>query len=230
MDDFPPILPVIDEAIAKKRQVKEQNSWYSSGLGSCPTSRYLERMGAVPDHDFDSRTLRVFEMGNLIETFVVDNLKEKYPDAELQSRFEFNGMSGKADIVLGDDIKEVKSVRSDDYWMMARGKRPPKIQHRMQLWSQLEGLKKPRGSIVYVSKDDLSITEFIVYRDSEGLREAVTAELGLMNRAWEAKLPPPPVRWDFDARRFTELTKDDWQIKYSRFRDQVFTQSEYLKI
>ena len=105
MNDFPPLQPVIDEAIAAKRQVKEQKTWYSSGLGSCPTSRFLERAGFTPDHDFEPRTLRVFEMGNLIETFVVNNLKEKYPNAELQSRFEFDGLSGKSDIMLEEDIK-----------------------------------------------------------------------------------------------------------------------------
>lgn len=220
---------IVDSVIAEGRKTKEQNSWYSSGLGSCLTSRYLERSGARPDKEFEPRTLRVFEMGNRIETFVVDAIRTRFPAVETQVPFRFRGLTGKADVVVGENVKEIKSVRSDDFWMMARGKRPPKIQHKMQLWSQLEGLGREQGQIVYVSKDDLAIVEFTVFRNSDGLREAVTAEVDYLDRCWEAKLPPEPVKWDFDDRRFVPLSKDDWQLKYSRWAKQVFIQPEYLK-
>ena len=84
--------------------------------------------------------------------------------------------------------------------------------------------------IVYISKDDLAILEYPIFRSNKDIEQAVMNELIILNESWKQKLPPPPVIWDWDKKKFVEMKKTDWQYKYSRYSKQVFKQKKYLDL
>lgn len=209
-----------------ERQKHEINSWQCSRLGSCLRGIYFERLGAKPDTEFDDRTLRVFAMGNMIEEFYVDRLEEEYglelplPEGEkpllkveTQVRVEDEGLgvSGYADLVIEKDgVKEVLEIKSKNSrafsYMVNKGEGAMR-QHQYQIWTYLYLLGIERGKIIYLSKDDMRLVEFVVMRNDEQLKKEVFAELDLLNRAWKDKNPallPLPE-------------KRSWQEKYCRF-------------
>jgi len=211
------IQKIISDHIESEREEKDITNWYASGLGSCLTGRYLERMGVEPDEDFDERTLRVFSVGRMFEDWLISKIGAGHK-VETQVRVESkeHHISGKVDLILNDVVFEVKSKHSKAFWWMTK-QGDAQIQHKMQLWVYLWLLKKEKGRIVYISKDDLAIQEYWVMRDDKELEEMVMNELNILNEAWEQKLPPRPV--------------DDpkhWHNKYCRFHKQCIAQEQYL--
>lgn len=210
------------------REKKEITSWYASGLGTCPTGRYLERIGVPPDTEFDERTLDVFAVGKSEEAFFLETLKNsELLDFQEQVRIEDKklGVSGYADAVAvvkesGKPIVlEIKSKHSRAFWYMHKKKEGAQMHHRMQLWIYLYCLDIEEGRIVYISKDDRCKLEFPIYLNDPELKKLVMSELKMMQRAWKEKLPPPVL---FD--------ETDWRAKYCRWHKQCTCQKEYLTL
>ena len=217
----------VNRALDTPREKREITSWHASGFGSCPTGRYLERLGVEPDEPFDQRTLRVFSAGTKFEEWMIELALKGLPDAQIsltqQVRVEIGdwGVSGYADAVVdvsGERIVyEIKSKHSRAFhWMEKMGEGAMR-QHQMQVWLYLHGLGIEEGRILYVSKDDLCMLEYPVYHSDGELSAEVANEVSLLNRAWEAKLPPRPIE---DPKA--------WQNKYCRFHKQCLAQEKYL--
>jgi len=206
-----PIQQFINEAVNEKREKKEITSWHISKLGSCLRGIYYERLGVKPDKEFDDRTLRVFSVGKMFESWLIDKIKDKVKIEE-QVRVEDKklGVSGYADFVAEVDgvkkVYEVKSKHSRSFWYMKkRGK--PQRQHEYQLWTYLYLLGIDRGSLIYLSKDDLAILEYPVLLADEKLKGEVMTEIKLLNEAWKKKDPS-----------LLPLYEDkDWRSKYCRY-------------
>lgn len=210
--------------------------WRSSGLGSCLTSRYMARSGVRPE-EHSGRTLRVFALGNLTEEFVLKALRKKMKISTQTSLFIKKwGLSGHVDVLIKDkkkvktreEIWEIKTIRSDDFWNVGK-KYPPKLQHRLQLWSYLHGLGKKMGRLIYISKDDQAVKEFLVREDEEVLAYIVEKEMEILNTAWEYKVAPPPVRFT-DTGECVSLMSDDWQYRYSNYGGDIYKLPEYLDL
>ena len=202
------IQDLIDKAIANEpREDKKQTSWHASALGRCLCGTYLERLGVEPDEPFDARTLRVFSMGKQIERWVLDKIKETGAEVEEQVRVEDKelNVSGYVDAVVNKIPIEIKSQHSRSFWYMTKqgGANPT---HVKQLWMYLYLLQSDFGKLIYCSKDDLAIQEYIVRRDDIEVENDVLAELEVLNFAWEKKLAPPPI-----------TDEKDWRYKYCRF-------------
>ena len=200
-------------------------SWRSSGLGSCMTGRYLERMGVPPDEEFDARTLRVFSAGKKWEDFVMEHIKRN-PDIIVEQQLDFeipeHNLTGHCDARVTKDNKrkvlECKSKNSRAFWYMAKKGEGANLHHKMQLWSYLWGLDEEEGAILYIEKDTETVLEFPVYRSDPYLQKLVMDELNTLNRAWKEKLPPEPVR-----------DPKDWRYQYCRWHKQCMSQPAYLK-
>jgi len=115
-------------------------------------------------------------------------------------------------------IYEIKSKHSRAFWYMDKKGEGASEHNLMQLWSYLWVLDIPEGRLLYVSKDDLSVLEYIVLRDDPELEKKVIEELKILNEAWEQKLPPEPIR-----------DRKHWHYKYCRFHKQCLSQPAYLK-
>lgn len=222
------IQELIDQSIKEERDEKEhiQRHWYISRLGSCPTGQYLERAGAEPDEPFDNRTLRVFHCGRVFEDWIVGLLeKQESATLETQVAVEANDLdvSGYADIVLTENgqptVYEIKSKHSRAFWYMVEDHKlrdgtikkaeGANRQHEIQLWMYLYLLDVPMGKLVYVSKDDLTIAEYPVFRDDNVLKAEVLSTLSILNKAWADKVPPQPI-----------TDPADWRYKYCSYHKQ----------
>lgn len=221
---------LVDKALSTEREKREITSWHASGLGSCPTGRYLERLGVEPDEEFDERTLRVFSAGKKFEDWILDLALEGLkgsPDAqislirEVPAKLEDWGVSGRADAVVevsGEKVVyEIKSKHSRAFhWMSKKGEGAMR-QHEMQLWVYLKALNIPEGRILYISKDDLCFLEYIVRLDDTVLGQEVALEVELLNRAWALKVPPKPI-----------ADPKAWQNTYCRWHKKCVSQEKYL--
>lgn len=212
---------LISQSLAT-REKKAITSWHPSKLGSCLTGAYLERQGVAPDEDFDDRTLRVFSCGKFFEDWACAQLQATGTAFETQVRIEWPEMdvTGYADLLLDDIVYEIKSKNSRAFWYMVGNSRRqgegPNRQHQQQLWTYLRVLKKERGEIVYISKDDLAIQQYPVFLNDNELESEVMAQLEVLNKAWRDQVPPPVTHDD-----------DSWQAKYCRWHTQckALTQS-----
>ena len=77
--------------------------------------------------------------------------------------------------------------------------------HRMQLWIYLYELGIKEGSIFYISKDDMSISEYPVFLNDKKLEKEVFNELKILNNCWKKKILPPLA------------PAGSWQAKYCRW-------------
>ena len=207
---------LIDKALLEKNNKREKHkqvSWHASGLGGCLRGQFFSRLGVEPDYTIDERTLRVFDMGNKIEDWVVDliSTQDNIVGVETQVRIEDKklNVSGYADLVLefrNEKIAyEIKSKHSRSFWYL--NKQGAQRGHEYQLWIYLYVLGIKKGKIVYISKDDLAIMEFEVNINDEQLKKEVFEILGLLNVAWKKQDPlllPLPK-------------KDSWQSKYCSY-------------
>lgn len=185
------IQELVNEAVKSERQSKEQRHWYISRLGACPTGQYLERLGVAPDSPFDDRTLRVFHAGRVFEDWIVGLLTGAETQVPVESQ-ELD-ISGYADLKIGDMVYEIKSKHSRAFWYMIDKGEGANRQHEIQLWTYLYLLDLPEGKLVYISKDDLTIAEFPVFRDDAVLKAETLQILDTLNTAWRTKTPPVPV-------------------------------------
>lgn len=225
---------ILQKSLENDREERAITSWHASGLGSCLTTRYLERSGVDADTPFDPRILRVFSVGQHFEDWLAD-LVEKHEGvkADRQVRVEWPeyNLTGKCDQVFSKPrpyIYEYKTMHSRAFWHMNKEKVSGKPNHQMQLWVYLERLGIDEGRLVYFSKDDLAISEFQVLRSDESIKNRVIDELKILNAAWKAQLPPPPLIHENDSWR--PMTTKDWQCKYSRWNQQIFIQPQYLSL
>lgn len=192
-----------------ERKDYKQTSWHASGLGSCLRGTYLKRLGVELDTEMDERQLRKFDVGNIMEDWLVD-LIERNDDlkkVERQVRIDSEkwNLSGKADAVLTyqNDLKEVleiKTQHSKSFWYMVKNGNRPHRHHEYQLWCYLKLLGIEDGKLVYISKDDLAIQEYFVKASDKDIENEVVAQLLMLNTAWKMKNPidlplPPAGNW-----------------------------------
>lgn len=237
------IVKLLNEIILKEDKKKREEtlgkgitSWRSSGLGTCMRGRYLDRLlsgtGIKPEHD--PRTLRVFEMGNQVEDWLMNSLdkQDKYKvhqQVELADP-EYN-LTGHLDGYLiengstkpDETIIECKSKNSKAFWYMDKKGEGAAIHQKMQLHTYLYMMNKyggtlpdgtvipPRsglltkGSLLYVSKDDMAMLEYPVFLNDKELEKMWKYELDTLNKCWKDKTAPPAPE------------KGSWQEKYCKF-------------
>lgn len=214
------IQKVIDDAISDKREDRKvPNSWHPSRLGACRTGLFLERAGTTPDQDFEPRVLRIFDVGRKFEDWVSGLIKEKAESYEEQVRLEWpeQNVTGYADAVVNDKlVYEFKSKNSRSFWYMREKAQGPSEHNLMQLWVALKILNKKEGRLVYISKDDLSILEYVVLL-TDPIGSKAMEELQILNWAWEAQLPPKPIE-----------DPKDWRAKYCSWHNQCVRQDGYF--
>ena len=168
-----------DERKTRKRSGKIS----PSTLGRCYRYQYWYRKGEEPSNPPDARALRVFKVGDLFHTFI----QQFFETEDVERIVEVDDIKGYADIVTKDEVVDIKSQHSRAFWYMKKDnydvakEKEPQI---LQVMTYVYLLKKKYGRLVFVSKDDLCVEEYVF--DIENWRERVEKELAL-NRAYWAK-------------------------------------------
>jgi len=231
------IIKLLNDIILKEDKKKRDESlgvgitgWRSSGLGTCMRGRYLDRLlsgtGLKPEHD--PRTLRIFEMGNQVEKWLMDSLnKQDEYTVEAQGEMydpELN-LTGHFDAVLCEKTEPYKAIMIECKSKNSNGfkylKGDAQIHHKMQLHSYLYMINKygytspdgtkgsysnlKEGKVLYVSKDDMMLGEYSVFLNDVELEKMWKYEIETLNKCWNDKTAPPAPE------------KGSWQEKYCKF-------------
>ena len=180
----------LDEALLKEREKERVRSGMYSPhlLGRCYRAQYWNRQGIEPSNPPDTRALRVFKCGELFHRFVQDLLPEHQAEVEATDGENFYG---KADIVCEGEVIDLKSQHSKAFWWMAKSnydiseeKKPNILQLMCYCWL----LGKPRGRLVFISKDDLCVNEYVFEYDK--WREKLQEEIDTLKMYWEKQELP----------------------------------------
>lgn len=198
-----------DKLKAKDEQKRIRSHKFSpSSFGYCYRKQIFNRQDVPKTNPPDARSLRIFACGNLFHDFV----QQFFPDAQTEVLVELDDLKGYADIVRDDEVVDIKSCHSGQFnYLCTPGYdiATEKYSNIIQLMAYALYLGKPRGRLVFVSKDDLRIEEFPFF--TEKWKDQVELELQTLRSYWNlgaGQLPPPVPRAFIDGvDKFKECRK-----------------------
>jgi len=202
------IQKLIDDYIAQSRSKKRKSSGKisPSDLGRCYRYQYWHRKGEEATNPPDIISLRKFEAGKLFHDFVQNRL----PEHDTEVLCETEDIKGFADIVGDNWVADIKSVHSFQFWHAEKSNyniKEKKYQNILQLMCYAMLLGKPKGILVFVSKDDLAISEY-EFNLAEW-EHHLNIELGMIRRYWAGDVLPPTQPRAYDGK----------ECKYCIYRD-----------
>lgn len=195
-----PIQNLIDQAIALEDKDHIKSGKFSPSLfGRCYRLQYWNRKGEPQSNPPDQRTLRVFKAGKLFHDFVQNLLVDQMSATTLpcgvkEIKVESDDVKGYADLVRDNEVVDVKSQHSKAFWYMSKFKgddiKKEKYPNWLQVMYYARELKKDFGRLVFISKDDLCVNEYIQPLDDYWLIE-ISNELATLRKYWRnIHLPP----------------------------------------
>jgi hypothetical protein len=180
----------IDEVLLAEQEASltrvRSGLWSPSSFGGCYRKQYWNRKNEPKTNPPDERSLRVFKAGHFFHEFVQKIILEQCPEAQVEVPIKTDDVMGYADIVLPDEVVEIKSQHSKAFWWMDKSDKPiteEKADHILQASFYAVTLGKEWIRLVYVSKDDLCVREFKL-RLTDELKSKVTKELNTLNKLW----------------------------------------------
>lgn len=220
------------EADKKERAEREDAGkyWYPSQLGACDRRNVLQHAGveAIP---FEDRTLRLFWLGNQIHEALQASFPFKVVGHELKFRNEEYKVSGRL-----DTLAEVEGILESVEYKSVHDKKfayggLPEQSHVFQVGCSLiwpaslpDGTLLPlpeRGRIVYWSKNDARIEEYIVDA-SEELSAAVKAEFVRLESLYQRYVAdgtlPDALPLAQKKVRGKTVEVVDWRVNYCNYK------------
>ena len=187
---------LIDDALKQKQDErkdrKRSGKFSPSSFGRCFRFQYWNRKGLEVTDPPDERALRLFRMGDLVHDFV----KSFYPAESRELLVDSDDVLGYVDIVDGDTVVEIKSIHSNQYHRMCKPNyniKEDKKENILQACAYAVMLGKPKFKLVFVSKDDLCIQEFVF--DTKEFEGKVVEELTKLRAWWfSGEVPVPGPR------------------------------------
>ena len=182
------IQELIDKSIATKEVGHIKSLKYSPSLfGRCYRAQFWNRKAEPQTNPPDARVLRTFRAGQLFHDFV-----QGLVGGEKEVKVENDDIKGFADIVLENEVVDIKSQHSKAFWWMAKKNmdiRTEKYPNWLQVMYYVRELKKQFGRLVFISKDDLCINEYVQPLDEYWL-EAIEDELHCLRYHWDKQELP----------------------------------------
>ncbi len=205
------IQALIDKALAPKPRVRS-GKWNPSSFGYCYRSQYWNRMDEPKSNPPDARSMRVMQAGKLFHDFV-QNLMG---DVETEVSVESDDVKGFADIVRGNEVVDIKSQHSKSFWWMNKKAcdiREEKYGNWLQVLYYARELGRGFGRLVFVSKDDLCIKEYVQPLDDYWL-DGINLELTALRYLWKKQELPPASPRCKPAKAGTY-----WHCEYCNWKD-----------
>ncbi len=187
------IQELIDKALEVKEERKRSGLYSPSSLGKCYRAQFFNRQDELQSNPVDARMMRVFKAGNLFHSFVQDVIIKNHPEAQKEVLIETDDFKGYADLVLNEEVIDIKSQHSKAFW------------YRKDLtWNKLEikllcnilqvvfyavNLNKQKARLVFVSKDDVSIQEYPI--DVVKWEKTLKEEIEVLRDYWKRQVLPP---------------------------------------
>lgn len=186
------------------RQGWIQKGWFSSGLGNCISGRYYERLLGGKEEPVDVRKQLLFATGDAFHEWVYQQVRKSSIPHEIEESLSLPALHlvGRLDMRLMWQpnhwtVYDIKTVHSKSFWWREQSGTTAQEHHLLQVTAYLMMLRKkyPKlvfdGRILYISKDDLAMSEVAVPMTTQA-EEAIKSSLKTLNAAWKAQVPPKP--------------------------------------
>lgn len=209
------ISELIDKELKKQddeRKTRVRSGKFSpSSFGRCLRQQVFNRRNVPKSNPPDDRTLRVFKAGQLFHDYV----QQFIPKENTEVLIDVEDVLGYADIVTKDTVYDIKSQHSRAFWYLQKEetnivekKKPNWLQ---VAWYAME-LNKEFCSLVFVSKDDLCMMEYI--KPAQVFRAELHKELKDLRNYWSSGQLPPPV-----PRAYVDGKGKSQDCKYCNWKD-----------
>lgn len=218
---------LIDKFYLDRERDREQHHFYITDAGKCPRAIFF-KFKNVPREKMEPRVLRMFDHGDYIQMQILNSLfslgivrasEVKIPPQEL--------VSGRADAIVTLDnelyVVDFKSMNS----MVFKNLTQPKEDNINQLQLYLHFFKISKGILLYVSKDNLELKDFLVEYD-KARAEKLLKGLSDLKIKIETDVVPGaiadyPADWQCQYCQFKEICKigDREDIKWESFKEKI---------
>ena len=199
---------LIDKYYLDKERDREQHHFYITDGGKCQRVVFF-KFKNIPKEKMEARMLRLFDRGEYIQMQILNALfsmgvvrasEIRIPPQEL--------ISGRADAIVTLEnelyVVDFKSMNS----MIFRKLTEPKEENVNQIQLYMHFFKIPKAILLYISKDDLALKDFLVKYDKARAKKLLK------------DLSDLKVKIDNDIIPAIILDrKTDWQCRYCQFKD-----------
>ena len=188
------IQKLIDNALLKEQEEKSKRTrsgkFSPSSFGRCFRYQFWNRQNIEQTNPPSVEALRRFKVGNIIH----DYAQSFFPNAQREVKIEIeDDIIGFADIVLPDEVVDIKSCRLYEYKLMIKKDydiKVSKLTNCLQVSSYALFLNKPSARLVFIEKDALDSKEFELKVDD--WKEVIKDELEILRGHWKNESLPAP--------------------------------------
>ena len=199
---------IIDKFYLDRQKDKEQHHFYITDAGKCARAIFF-KFKNVPKEKMDAQILRLFDTGDYLQMQILNSLfsmgvvrasEVKIPPQEL--------ISGRADAIVTLDnelyVVDFKSMNS----LIFKKLTEPKEDNVNQLQLYMHFFKIPKGILLYISKDDLGLKDFVV-KYNKNRAEKLLKDLADLKIKIDNNIVPAD----------TLVDKNNWQCRYCQFKE-----------
>jgi hypothetical protein len=188
------IQQLIDNALLKEQEIKlkrvRSGKFSPSMFGRCYRAQFWNRLNEPQTNPPNAEALRRFKVGNIIHDYV----QQFFPSATEIKIEVADDIIGFADIVLPDEVVDIKSCRSYEFKLMLKEDydiKTAKFNNGLQVCSYAYFLGKPKARLIFIEKDELDSKEFpLVVAD---WKQAIDDELEILRGHWKKQELPKPL-------------------------------------
>jgi len=207
---------LLDKALERKDRPRS-GKFSPSMLGRCYRAQIWNRQNIPQSNPPDERAQRVFKAGSLFHEFIQGVISKVYPSAQIELLIENEDFKGFADIVLDDEVIDLKSQHSRAFWHRRNldwKKLEPKLMANiLQVVYYAKEIGKPKARLVFISKDDLTLQEYPLIVGNYTLK--LNEEIATLRDFWQWNALPPatPRAYPNDDGKFAECGYCSWKDK-----------------
>lgn len=184
---------LIDKALERKGDRVRSGKYSPSSLGKCFRAQYWNRKNEPVSNPIDERTNRIFKAGNLFHEFVQEIICFNHPEAQKEVKIVTDDFVGFADLVLTDEVIDLKSQHSKAFWyrkdMIWKELETKLLCNILQVVFYASNLGKDKARLVFISKDDLCIQEYPI--EVKKWVEPLNQEIATLKGYWAKQTLPP---------------------------------------
>jgi CRISPR/Cas system-associated exonuclease Cas4 (RecB family) len=201
---------IIDKFYLEKQKDKEQQHFYITDAGRCARALFFKFKNA-PRAEVEPNILRLFDHGDHIHQLIMKPLLSMREVHVVASEVNIPPqalISGRADAIVSDGkdlyVLDIKSMNS----MLFDKMEEPKPENVDQIQLYLHFFKIPKGILLYVNKNTLSLKEYMVDYDKKRVS-------GLLKQLEETK-------GKIDSNIIPAKLEDystNWQCRYCQYKE-----------
>ncbi len=220
---------LIDKFYLDREKAREQSHFYITDAGRCPRAIFF-KFKNVPREAMEAKVLRMFDHGDSIHQMIMKpllSIRELHVVASEVNIPPQELVSGRADAIISDGkdlyVLDIKSMNS----MIFRTLEEPKGENVNQIQLYLHYFQIAQGILLYVSKDNQDLKEFVVKYDKKQAQNLIdnlaNLKVKIDSNVIPCKIPEYPDDWQCKYCQFRDVCKmaGEGEIKWNEFKDKI---------